>query len=115
MGDELLRSVLLTLKRSGEPESNFGRRVAGDPRLVSDLRQGRQPRRELREKIEQATGMVVPGPRGLFQSERADTRSVACPRCGADEGQSCRSRPCMDETPYVHLARVKATLAEVQA
>ena len=31
------------LRRTGMPPSNFGRAVTNDPRLVSDLRRGRQP------------------------------------------------------------------------
>jgi hypothetical protein len=38
----LLRRIGAYLKRSGMPPTRFGRLVAGDPGLVTDLRRGRQ-------------------------------------------------------------------------
>ena len=49
-------SVLLKidryLRRTGMPMSKFGRLAVGDPRLVHDLRRGRQPRAPMVAKIE---------------------------------------------------------------
>ena len=41
---QLQRRVERFLKRSGVPPARFGRDALRDPRLVFDLRQGRQPR-----------------------------------------------------------------------
>lgn len=38
----LLRRVELYLKKSGTPPTRFGREAARDPRLVFDLRNGRE-------------------------------------------------------------------------
>ncbi|MEG3084863.1 hypothetical protein U1707_14520 [Sphingomonas sp. PB2P12] len=40
------------LRRTGMPMSKFGRLAVGDPRLVHDLRRGRQPRAPMVAKIE---------------------------------------------------------------
>ena len=43
MATTLLRVIELGLANAGMTASRFGREVAGDPRLVFDLRNGRQP------------------------------------------------------------------------
>lgn len=48
----LLRKVERFLVATGMSPTRFGREVAGDPRLVSDLRRGREPRRALVECME---------------------------------------------------------------
>lgn len=40
----LQRRIERFLKRSGIPPTRFGREAARDPRLVFDMRRGRQPR-----------------------------------------------------------------------
>ena len=49
-------SVLLRidqyLRRTGMPVTKFGRLAVNDPRLVHDLRRGRQPGRTIRERID---------------------------------------------------------------
>ena len=49
-------SVLLKidqyLRRTGMPVTKFGRLAVNDPRLVHDLRRGRQPGRTIRERID---------------------------------------------------------------
>lgn len=40
----LLGSIERYLKKTGVPPSRFGREAVGDPRLVHDLRLGREPR-----------------------------------------------------------------------
>lgn len=47
----LLRRVERYLKRSGTPAARFGREAAGDPRLVFDLRKGREPRSRLAARL----------------------------------------------------------------
>lgn len=47
-----LQRISQHLQATGTPETLFGRRAAGDPRLVGDLRNGRQPRPPLIAKIE---------------------------------------------------------------
>jgi len=48
----LLRRIELHLRATGTPPTRFGRVVANDPRLVSDLRNGREPGQRLIERIE---------------------------------------------------------------
>ncbi len=40
------------LRQTGMPTSKFGRLAVGDPRLVHDLRRGRQPREPMVARIE---------------------------------------------------------------
>lgn len=47
----LHRRVERYLKLSGMTPSAFGRRAARDPRLVFDLRDGREPRRRLAARL----------------------------------------------------------------
>jgi hypothetical protein len=48
----LLRSVERYLKVQKIPASRFGREATGDPRLVFDLRKGREPRAVTIARIE---------------------------------------------------------------
>ena len=59
---ELLLAIRDYLRAVGESESSFGRRVAGDPGLITDLRNGRSPGRILREKIEAALQTTIGSP-----------------------------------------------------
>ncbi len=47
----LLRRVESYLKRSGTPPTRFGRDAVRDPRLVFDLRDGREPGPEMIGRI----------------------------------------------------------------
>jgi len=47
----LLRLINRHLERTRMPETLFGRVVLGDPRFVSDLRNGREPRAETVAKV----------------------------------------------------------------
>ncbi len=47
----LLLTVERHLRRSEVAPSRFGREVAGDPRFVFDLRNGREPRPATRKKV----------------------------------------------------------------
>jgi hypothetical protein len=49
---EILTAVEAYLARTGMPATRFGRLAARDPRLVSDLHNGRAPRSAVRERIE---------------------------------------------------------------
>ena len=48
----LLRKIENFLRRTGTPATKFGRLAAHDPRLVGDLRNGREPRSGMVEKVE---------------------------------------------------------------
>ena len=48
----LLRLVETFLRETGMAHTRFGRLSARDPRLVDDLRRGREPREDLRQRIE---------------------------------------------------------------
>lgn len=47
----LLHSVEKFLRRTGTPATRFGRDVVGDPRFVSDLRNGREPRHTTEQRV----------------------------------------------------------------
>ena len=48
----LLRKVESFLRQTGMPATKFGRLAAHDPRLVGDLRNGREPRSALISRVE---------------------------------------------------------------
>ena len=48
----LLREIERFLRQTGLPETKFGRMAASDPRLVSDLRRGREPRKRMVLRVE---------------------------------------------------------------
>lgn len=47
----ILRQVQAFLRQSGMPHTKFGRLVANDPDLVRALRNGREPRAKMAERI----------------------------------------------------------------
>ncbi|WP_315760734.1 hypothetical protein [Sphingomonas sp. Y38-1Y] len=49
---ELLPRIEAHLKATGIPVTRFGRTVARDPRLVLDMRRGREPGASMRARIE---------------------------------------------------------------
>lgn len=51
MAANLLRAIETGLRRAGMTPSRFGREVANDPRLVFDLRRGRQLRDDTERRI----------------------------------------------------------------
>jgi hypothetical protein len=52
----MLRKVERYLARSGMSATSFGRQVARDPRLVHDLRRGRQLGERLQRRVESFIG-----------------------------------------------------------
>ena len=48
----LLRTIETFLRQTGLPATKFGRLAACDPRLVIDLRNGREPRKPLVRRLE---------------------------------------------------------------
>lgn len=48
---DVLPHVEAFLATSGMAKTSFGTEAAGDPNLVDDLRNGREPRRKTRERI----------------------------------------------------------------
>lgn len=50
----LLQSVERHLCLTGTSASGFGRKIAGDPRLVFDMRKGRRPKAEMQERLKEA-------------------------------------------------------------
>ena len=48
----LIREIERFLRQTGLAATTFGRLAAADPRLVFDLRNGRDPRKRLRLKVE---------------------------------------------------------------
>jgi hypothetical protein len=59
MNGNLLRVVALYCQRTGMPESTFGRTVANDPRLVSDMRAGRTLRPTTARKVREFMGVAL--------------------------------------------------------
>lgn len=49
----LLRTIETFLRRTGLPATKFGRLAVCDPRLVTDLRNGREPRKRLVQRVEE--------------------------------------------------------------
>jgi 2,4-dienoyl-CoA reductase-like NADH-dependent reductase (Old Yellow Enzyme family) len=47
----LLRRIERYLKSSGTPATRFGREAVRDPRLVHDLRRGREPGSAMRDRV----------------------------------------------------------------
>jgi len=47
----LLYTVEKFLRRTGTPATRFGRDALGDPRFVSDLRNGREPRETTERRV----------------------------------------------------------------
>lgn len=47
----LIRSVESFLRRHGMAHTQFGRHAAQDPRLVADMRAGREPRPPLDQRV----------------------------------------------------------------
>lgn len=47
----LLSEIEKHLRQTGTPPTRFGREAARDPRLVHDLRRGREPGRRLSERV----------------------------------------------------------------
>lgn len=52
----ILRKIDSYLRESGMSQTAFGRVVAHDPRLVHDLRRGRQPGPDMMRRIESFIG-----------------------------------------------------------
>ncbi|AKM11701.1 hypothetical protein [Croceicoccus naphthovorans] len=48
----LLREIEKFLARTGMPATKFGRLAVSDPRLVLDMRNGREPRRRMILRVE---------------------------------------------------------------
>ncbi|WP_144095312.1 hypothetical protein [Croceicoccus sediminis] len=48
----LLREIEKFLRRTGMPATKFGRLSVRDPRLVLDMRNGREPRRRMVIRVE---------------------------------------------------------------
>lgn len=57
----LLFKIQNYLGRTGMPETRFGRLAANDPRLVGDLRRGRQPGERMTARVER---FIMTGQRG---------------------------------------------------
>jgi hypothetical protein len=47
----LLRTIEAHLRATGTPPTRFGREAVGDPRLVGDLRAGREPRSRMEARV----------------------------------------------------------------
>ena len=58
----LIRDIERFLRQSGLPPTTFGRLAASDPRLVFDLRNGREPRKGLRIRVEHFMNIFVGAP-----------------------------------------------------
>ena len=48
----LIRDIERFMRRTGRPPTTFGRLAVADPRLVFDLRNGREPRKSLKLRVE---------------------------------------------------------------
>ena len=48
----LVRTIDRHLRRTGQPPTRFGREAVGDPRIVGDLKNGREPGPAMVARIE---------------------------------------------------------------
>jgi len=48
----LLRKIESFIRQTGMAETRFGRLAAHDPRLIGDLRNGREPRPAMEQRVE---------------------------------------------------------------
>ncbi|MEZ5707884.1 MAG: hypothetical protein R3E02_00675 [Blastomonas sp.] len=48
----LIREIEKFLRETGMPRTKFGRLAARDPRLVDDMRNGREPRSTMKRRLE---------------------------------------------------------------
>jgi hypothetical protein len=48
----LIRKIDAFLRQTKMPQTKFGRLAASDPRLVTDLRQGRNPGPRMKQRVE---------------------------------------------------------------
>jgi hypothetical protein len=51
-------AISTALRRHGIPPSRFGRDAVGDPRLVGDLRNGREPRPKMEQRVRTFIAML---------------------------------------------------------
>lgn len=78
----LLHAIETCLRLTNEPPSRFGRRSAKDPRLVHDMRRGRQPGPALERRvlayIDQQIAQLpeMPGRRTVARRAQADHGAV---------------------------------------
>ena len=82
---ELLHQVEAFLKESAMPPSVFGRAAARDPRLVGDLRNGREPGRPLTIRVEHFMNKWREDSRAGRVAPRGDRRTRT-----AREASPCR-------------------------
>ena len=60
----LIRDIEKFLAATGLPATKFGRLAAADPRLVHDLRRGREPRKRLEQRLEHFMNTYRENPHG---------------------------------------------------
>ncbi len=48
----VLKRIQCHLRKTGQPQTRFGREAVGDPRLVGDLKNGREPGSQIVERID---------------------------------------------------------------
>lgn len=58
---DLLQDITKFLEETEMTPTRFGRLAIGDPRLVGDLRNGREPRRRTRERVRAFIAQQVQG------------------------------------------------------
>jgi hypothetical protein len=51
-------AISAALKRHGIPPTRFGRDAVGDPRFVLDLRNGREPRPKMEQRVREFIAML---------------------------------------------------------
>jgi hypothetical protein len=58
-----LRDIERFLRRTGMPPTRFGREAVRDPRLVHDLRRGREPTARMKRRVEHFMNIYAEGSR----------------------------------------------------
>ena len=59
----LLRAIEKYLRQTGTPATRFGRDALGDPRFVTDLRNGREPRGSTERRVRAYLELIQQGAR----------------------------------------------------
>lgn len=87
----LLHAIETCLRLSNTPPSRFGRESVRDPRLVHDLRNGRQPGRRMEARVRSHIALVLA--EVLAAGGAAGAAGAAMPGGAAGAGPALRGGP----------------------
>lgn len=106
----LLRKVEVFLRKTGMAPTHFGRESVRDPRLVFDLRNGREPGSRMKKRVEHFMNIYQDGVAGMTQAKETSYRR-AYPRPGTAASAPLTPRRSQTQRP----PRAKAGPRDPQA